>query len=298
MGDYLNHLMGRVSGVQAAVRPRLPSWFEPPRGLAATRLSYIFPPQRAEREETQRLEEFSSTIAAPIPRLPARQERSATVTPAIILRDPAHGPLKSDPQPLSAQPGTERPPIVYTKHVRESVRHDAKEDREERDDVNKQQLRSAAQSMQPRNMEEAELFPPRTGIKKPIVRRPDKDSDTAQRDTLVPAPQRRRMETARETIPALEQRTTETPLAQAAPVRPAESMQNVRNLSSVRAFRQAPVVVRTEPLEDSAPSVQVVIGRVIVQAIAPPPPPVPQAPRAQAPRLSLEEYLRQREGRP
>jgi len=50
-----------------------------------------------------------------------------------------------------------------------------------------------------------------------------------------------------------------------------------------------------EPAVRSAPSVQVTIGRLIVEAVAPPAAAAPHpAPRPHAPRLSLDDYLRQR----
>lgn len=295
MGDYLNHLTGRVSGVQAAVRPRLPSWFEPPRGLAATRLSYIFPARRAEREEAAPIEDFSSTIAASTPQVPAKEEKPATVTPAIIFSQHDQRPHKPDPQPASLQPATESPRTVRTRHIPEPAREEKKE-REERDDGAKQSLRAAAQGLRPSSSEEADSVRLRPEIKKPITRRPDRDANATQQETLSPAPQRRRVESAKEIVPAAHKHTIEKVLAQPAPVRPAENIQNVSNLSPVRAARQTPAITRAEPLQDSSPAVQVVIGRVIVQAIAPPPAPVLQAPRQQVPRLSLEEYLKQREG--
>lgn len=56
---------------------------------------------------------------------------------------------------------------------------------------------------------------------------------------------------------------------------------------------------RTSPLVDATPhqppAVQVTIGRLIVEAVLPAPPSLPlQAARAPAPRLSLDDYLRQR----
>ena len=56
--------------------------------------------------------------------------------------------------------------------------------------------------------------------------------------------------------------------------------------------------VRREPVPPARPTVQVTIGRIEVRAVQPPPaPPVPRAPVG--PRISLDEYLRERnEGRP
>ena len=53
--------------------------------------------------------------------------------------------------------------------------------------------------------------------------------------------------------------------------------------------------VLAEPGVRQPPSVQVTIGRLIVEAVSPTPAAAPQpAPRPQAPRLSLDDYLRQR----
>lgn len=61
---------------------------------------------------------------------------------------------------------------------------------------------------------------------------------------------------------------------------------------------EVPAAVASEPSADAPPTVQIVIGRVSVQALAPRAPEPRAARVAPAPRLSLEEYLRQREGRP
>jgi hypothetical protein len=62
------------------------------------------------------------------------------------------------------------------------------------------------------------------------------------------------------------------------------------DLRTVRRFPAAP-----EPEAHEPPSVQVTIGRLIVEAVAPVPVAAPlPAPRQSAPRLSLDDYLRQR----
>ncbi len=299
MGDYLNQLTSRVSGTQAAVRPRLPSLFEPPRGLAATRVSSLFPAQPQPREEAPLVEDLStrSTLSDQRPQIRAAYEKPASASRLITLSQHEPKPDKPAlPHPAFVPSAMERPPIVRARPTRESLRHEERTERGERDDAAREPLRPATPSLPLNNSEEPNSVA-RRETNKLVVRRPDPEVTGRETLSLSSAPQRRRTEAAREFTPAQQQHATEKPLTPPAPARPAEGVHAVTNFNPARAARETPVIARTEPLEDSSPSVQVVIGRVIVQAIAPPPALAPPAPRPQTPRLSLEEYLKQREGR-
>ena len=254
------------------------------------RIASMSPAPRPQHEEAPPVEDFSTTSAPPIPhtQIFAAHEKPASVKPPVILQQ--HMP-KPDPQPALAQPAAERPPLARTKPARESLRQEEKAARGERNDATKEPLRPATQGLQPNSSQEPDSLP-LPAARKPVARRPD--LNVTERETPAPSPQSRRVETAKETATTAQQRTTEK--AQPVPIRP-EGIQAVANPSPTRTIPQTPVIARTEPLEDSSPSVHVVIGRVIVQAIAPPPVLAPPAPRPQTPRLSLEEYLKQREGR-
>jgi hypothetical protein len=72
----------------------------------------------------------------------------------------------------------------------------------------------------------------------------------------------------------------------------------------VTVYREAPQAIVadrrvTVPASSSSPStIRVSIGRIEVKAMMPPaPPPASPKPGRPAPRLSLEEYLKQRNGR-
>src|SRR5579864_5054084 len=117
MGDYLNHLTARVSGIQAAVRPRLPSLFEPPQGLTSSRISSMFPARRAEHEEaSETVEKVSTALTAPVaePQIPAvREKPTTTELPVIRMR---HDEGKES-RPASAQPPPEHRLVVHTKRA-------------------------------------------------------------------------------------------------------------------------------------------------------------------------------------
>ena len=253
----------------------------------------MFPARRPEHEEAPEAVEKSSTVLkAPTagPQIPIVHEKPTTVTP-VIRMEHNEG---TEPQPASAQPPLERTLVVRTRHAIEPLTREEKKERSESEDRALKHVRHATQVPRTDTGEEGDSLPLSRKRNKLTVRQ--SDSDTGEPETPSPAPQRRRAEPLKETLRLREQRALGSPAAPPNSIRPLASI-NVPPLNPLQAVRQPPMVPRAEPAEDTSASVQVVIGRVIVQAIVPPSAPAPQAPRAQAPRLSLEEYLRQREGR-
>jgi hypothetical protein len=291
MGNYLNRLTARVSGTQKAVRPQLPSLFEPPTGLKSARIASMFAARRERpEEESPAVENTPRTVVTgrSAPQAPPAQEKPAL--PALPVTFKEHSE-KVEPQPAVTQPSMQSRPMVRTRQVIEPVLREEK--RESRESESRLQATQHATEFPAWQKEEAAPAPLTHEQKQPAVLRAK--TGMTEPSLLLPSSWQRVAEMAREALRLPEERAVENPATPPITALPSPST-HVPAIAPVQPNRQ-PVIPRIEAREDTAPSVQVVIGRVTVQAIAPPPSPAAPAPRPHVPRLSLEEYLRQREGR-
>jgi hypothetical protein len=287
MGDYLTNLTARVSGVQPAVRPRLPSLFEPPTSLPTPRLASLVSHPHRDRKDLQTETEEVEVPAPPSlgpaappshaqrirraePAQPSTDTRVAAISPKDAppaLHPKPHVPAVADstvsevaPQATVAHPPNPAVPVVSPHLLRSADRSFPS---------STVQSRSPSEHDEPRVAAETG-----TQSKSPLVH--ESRPMEARVDHEVRAEDRR--------PPTLTQSSRVAPVTEP-PAPPANSLQ------------PKPPVFFTQAAETSAPSVQVVIGRVTVQAVTPSAPPNPAPPRAPAPRLSLEDYLKQREAR-
>jgi hypothetical protein len=285
MGDYLNHVAARVSGLPAAVRPRLPSLFEPPKPLASTRLSSVFNARRdgegfhsVTEEVDAAVPAASSASAATAPRVhrvrpaPPPPQPTEAIDDRVSLHEPSAAPT---PRPVTRRVAESSAPQAHQEFSEPSHAHTitpvviprpaGHEDRpaaprHRNASIETSEVRALGQAAPPHSLSPRFDSAP---SEPPLVR------EVHAIDRLAPAPAQP---------------------GRAAPVVPAP-------VQYASAPKPAPPVFFNEAVENAAPSVQVVIGRVTVQAVTPPPHVAPAPPRPRAPRLSLEDYLKQREAR-
>jgi hypothetical protein len=276
VAGYLSHLVGRLSGAKPALRPRIASIFEPVSGATLA----VAPDREGLRVVEQ--ERIVSQPPAPLPPM-ARVEAEPRLTPRAdsltATPDPrpalsssrradsfqeveATGRAAVPPRPRSELRAELRTPpevpLPLTDHVpvRPEV-HSAEP---------KQESHPATPQPAPRTLhsEVEQTRSSRTELPDALIVRADREEPRVDRGQPEPA----------QVPPALQA----LPLA----VQP-----------EVRAMERFPALA--EPGARQAPSVQVTIGRLIVEAVSPATAAAPQpAPRPNAPRLSLDDYLRQR----
>jgi hypothetical protein len=285
MGDYLNNVAARVSGTRTAVRPRLPSLFEPSPALASSRLSSLVNLHRegdrlhSVAEEVEVPAPPPSTRPASTPRFHQVREAAQPVPAAEPHDDPA------SPQSLPAETGSQ--PIV--RRVSEASISAPQLPAEISASSVTHTVAPAASHQTQRSAERPSR--PVEAIQTRIADRKEPPRDLPERLSPVPAEPLplREIHTVERTIPVPAQTSRASTPVISAPLR--QSNPPGPAASTTPAFF-------TDHVENAAPTVQVVIGRVTVQAVAPQPHAAPAPPRQQKPRLSLEDYLKQREARP
>lgn len=276
MPRYLSHLAARALGVKPAVRPRLPSLFEPAPGTSTLAEPESSVPRVVEQERLAPQPPPAATTAPAtrIDLVPAPQPR------AVVAHSRQTSPEKLDvitvePEPQKLAAPTLRKPLQPVDLVAESP-----------------QARSVSPVVVRPELRALEV----TETSKPIHRDPAPPSlhseSKPQRLASIelPLPLKPRPQPDEFRIEPVHR------IAESAPVTapPARSLTPL--LPAQPELRPAQ---RTPAVDDSAPqdspSVQVTIGRLIVEAVAPAPTPAAMpAPRALVPRLSLDDYLRQR----
>jgi len=277
---YLSHLAARVSGAKPAVRPRLPSIFEATPGAA---LPVVPDPVglRVVEQETIAPQPVSRPSVAPT----LGEAQATPVQPRSTPSQPHPAPLAPrrdesleevdalDRSTRSAQtPRQTLQPPIETLSVRDAPLslHERVVARIEPRTVDSLQERQQPAPVPRPRTPQYEPEPPRV----------------SRADAHQPLPLR-----AEHEAPRPERRQPEFEPALTAPVRtltaPFVLQPEFRPVERFPAF--------PESREPQAPSVQVTIGRLIVEAVSPVPAAAPlPAPRPHAPRLSLDDYLRQR----
>jgi hypothetical protein len=289
MGDYLNNVAARVSSRAPAVRPRLPSLFEPPAAHASTRISALLSRAHREREDLRGVAEeteapapaAAATLASSVPAPPVRRLRE--MTPSQLSNEIRYAPgdrpdasIEASPQPSAAK----------------SIHFLASKPLQEPREITPSNAGDPAVIVRPEPQgDHRQTAPPERNTVREIIQ----EAHREQPGPLVTPPT---IEPTRaETVVVREFQTVER-ITPATSTQPNQiTPQTISGLAQhITAPRPSPPPFVSEPAEP-APSVQVVIGCVTVQAVTPPAQPKPAPPRAQSPRLSLEEYLKQREAR-
>jgi hypothetical protein len=275
MKDYLGRAAERATQARPEVRPAVPSFFDSEKNLPTLVLDAETPNENFESENRRKRDpQATRDEVAPV------EERIAAVQ---ALRTKA-----SDSAP---EPNTE---IVTAQNVRsldatvvtpESLRPEAKE------------IRSAEISLRnPKgplaSAEQIETVPDQAPA-------PVQGSSAVPRIGTLPA-ESRLAKTSLSADPSMEQ-----------PSAPAENEAAAQTTAPSTAIRalvsaprknatkgRAPIQTKSFPGNDSgsARTIRVTIGRIEVRAIQPPPERAPPRPVRAAPKMSLDEYLRSRNG--
>ena len=280
MSDYFEILASRIAGAPEALRPVLPSRFEP--------VETTFGKADEGDEGDPRLVVLEVQRDAPLPTPPlrsqAKDEHFEREAPAPVQqRAPAVQPPPASPPPQP--PGRKLPePAIAASESHEQPSGPS-------EPVNAQQLSPVIAPAPPPRPPTLDLTPP-----SPAEPEPESGRRSLSRPTLLPHEpepplfqRKARLRDRRaedESSPTRDRRPNPTalPIDQAPP-------------------RPEPPPNRGEPLHATAapaaalPPIQITIGRIEVEAMLPPAPTAaPAVRRAAVPRLSLDEYLARRNG--
>jgi hypothetical protein len=274
---YLSHLAARSFGSKPAVRPRLPALFEAAPGT----------PSLGEAESTGLLV-VEREVPAPSPSSVMRTTAPAQAEPQANAAYPhaAWAPPQQPPAPASSRQGAAAVEVWETP------------------------------APPPRPSESRPQVPVEEQPRAPqrVVVRPEIHSAEPAQVKLQPVPRIAPPATPREAEPqpVVSQQMARHPGVRAeredAPIDPFHSVREpapsaaqplvpMTALPWLRSETQAAQrnMLSAEPAQQEAPSVQVTIGRLIVEAAMPAHAAAPMpSPRTTGPRLSLDDYLRQR----
>jgi hypothetical protein len=290
---HLNHIVARLRSTEGGVRPRLPSLFERPRALGSERLESMFRMRSPKHDEEREKPARATQATEPASRAEAAKSPIATGPRRLEGMEPQRDTAEGTPAP------------VPTRTSLDAKQHDTPQ--------SAVAVRVLPVEPASRKTDESAVREPAARL--PVNARPGESSTTARamegaQEPRGPQGIKLMREAATDLLSSVRTRRSEGTFEAAQPT------ENVRVITQVpapapgrtdRTAVQLPVVqqaaprgstgLRAEAAELSRPIVEVMIGRVIVQAIVPAPAPATPAPRPSAPRLSLEDYLRQREGR-
>lgn len=269
MGDYLRTVAAKALG-EAIVRPRVPSLFEPPAGSLSARLMSV-PLKRAEEIIRPEIEPFQPPAVITQKREPEKQQEGRGSADA--------GPV---PRPQAIRSIRDLPAA------------------------------STAQSMPRMNPHESRQVTPAAEIADrrvplpdpPALRRPPQGHDARvdsgparpQKATEQPPPTMRRIFQPRPEKPDTPVHRREAP-ATVAPDRAPDPIRHAVPTPALTANHAAAVRTKEAQLDrapDAGPSIEVVIGRVTVNAVMTPAAPARVAAAPPPPLLSLDQYLKQR----
>jgi len=290
---YLSHIAAKVAGTRPAVRPRVPSLFEPVKGAQFLNVPNIATERRdsASAQEPGQLEQdrFVDALSHATERTPQEVGQRPQANKAdVTLKDAEHSGA-----------------VVQRNELRRI------EDRSQPVKAGTTQ----AEIEPALGVQRAETAAHREAVKPPVVplsRQRETDEQPPERiEVRAPRSENR---TTRVEVERVERETVRTVHGRDESerdkehVRPAigrdssrrepapEFVSRIAHVSQqVASERRTPV---REIVNEAPAPVQVTIGRLIVEAVMPPsapaPPPIRHAP---GPRLSLDDYLRQRGGR-
>lgn len=277
MPGYLSHLALRVSGARQAVRPRIPSLFESLPGSGS-----------ASEPEAGGLRMVDQERAAPPPPAPAlRSETQNRSSPQPNLREAAVA--APEPQPAQHEPPDRQAAAIVPAEVTISA------------------PRRAERIFEVVAEEAPMLAPPRHVVNRPEVRSVPPAEETRQAESHASAPPREAEPPRGLRAETQERPSVRTQPKEASAEAPRAVPKAVPDVSvpAIRAALQPPSQAEVRPVprhlaevvpgSHEEPSVQVTIGRLIVEAVMPAPAaPLAPRPRATGPRLSLDDYLSQR----
>ncbi len=265
MSDYLNLLAARLSGAALTIQPRLPARFEPP--ARPLNLEGALPDLFAQPGKNE--EQVKEAASTPI-RLPVQPSAPALLDQTPLAQKPERPPSRVEPasQPAARPlPGPAEPEV--TARPAEKIKSEPVRP------VSRPTEAPAPETRRP------EATPVRQAIEVQVSRA---SLSLAPLPAILPVDQ----------LEAAAQQPLKNPVAPL--VQPA-SLQLPRLQPAVSLPMQAapPVSAHPETPAGHATTIQVTIGRIEVHAAPPPAIAGPRKSRS-APVMSLEEYLKQRNG--
>ena len=273
MGDYLKLVADRSQGKPAAVQPRVPSLFEPPPAAVSARLrpfqtfTYKSGPDRPAEYSGPRVPMTAQAEASPVTRN-RREEPSSAAEITNQSKRPS-GKVENEPSPAEIRRPIAQPlDTAITREVERVITR-------AQEPVSLQSRPKAAGQLE----------------------------DDAGENAGRPVSQSRRQKASQQEKPVnQEERFNVSSRKLEKPVQPKQEIihrpapQPVAPLA-LNQQAQRSVSLVAEPIEDSRPVINVVIGRVSVNAVTERAPLPVRVPQPSAPTLSLDQYLKQREGR-
>jgi|GEM_PF-3501560 len=275
MGDYLKLVADRSQGKPVAVQPRVPSLFEPPPAAVSARLrpfqtfTYKSGPDRPAEYLGPRVPMTAEAQAEASPVTGNRREEPSSA--AEITNQSKRPSVKVDNEPSPAEirrPIAQPLDTAITREVERVITR-------AQEPVSLQSRPKAAGQLE----------------------------DDAGENAGRPVSQSKRQKASQQEKPVnQEERFNVSSRKLEKPVQPKQEFihrpapQPVAPLA-LNQQAQRSVSLVAEPIEDSRPVINVVIGRVSVNAVTERAPLPVRVPQPSAPTLSLDQYLKQREGR-
>jgi hypothetical protein len=273
MSDYIGNLIARTVSPAAAVRPQLPSLFEPAPAVREAKSEPEFEHENFVEQPpvTRPSEKLAATpLSIPTPRRSVLREAEQTVPDISRARKILETSQKSEPARLPIS-------IRYQSTSREPSRiffprGDGKPSPEPEAPVQPRIFRRAA----------------------PTLRKDKRSNSTRRRADVIKSPRRDVIASASHEVGAREETRRSEPAVASKPV----VVPELRKHELLKWSGVQPVVptVRSlppiRPLPPASPTINVTIGRVEIRAVQPPA--RQQAKPKPATVLSLEDYLRQR----
>jgi hypothetical protein len=250
MSDYLGNLVARTFSPAVAVRPQLPSLFEPPPAIPKTTSGPEF--EQESFVEQPPLNEPSGKLAPTPLSIPTPRQS--------VVREPEQSVPEISPAEKILEAGKESRLIPQPTSMHEAV--------------------------QPRSF-------PRVA---PTLHGDGRSNSTRSRSEATESALRDAIMSASHEVSAREEAgPSQLPVALGPVVVPESLKPKLANRSRLQAI--VPMIRSSRPIASAsakaAPTISVTIGRVEVRAVMPPMA-VPKPASRSAPKLSLEEYLKQR----
>lgn len=285
VGDYLKIAADRVRGRTApAIQPRIPSLFEPPTAALSARFTR-FPatPSTSEQQPSVASEHSVEPAQTQVPEtqksLPTTQRTSREDLPSIELAQDDHldnRETAQPPTPRSPRPKADslQPTIGSFEQHEESITPAIP--------LPTQIIRSVA-------AQNKEAQPP-TRVEPTPVNNPVPAPRSETKQEIHSRTIERQIE--RSVVKEVMERVRRVQTAQA-PIRPANTA--VGPIRAVQGFHETGFL-SNDPVDDSRPVINVVIGRVSVNAVTERPSAAAKPKQPAGPILSLDRYLEQRKG--
>jgi len=294
MSDYLSRVAERASGAPAAVRPLLPSLFDPETAfgnLAPEFAETTAAAPEAPAPRDPRPKQLQDDISLVHKRLAARKTlppKSAKASPRQDEGDASEISVRSisasDVEPKPVGKKSRAPQVSFeTEHVppKTPLREEPKSSHDE-----------PSRRRAPVVPARTETFPA-----KPDLERIAADADVPQQRPRTETVSKPMLEPMKARAPASTKARTEKPATVPDHEQPAApALIPMARQRSSRPSGPAREILALAKESSAARTIRVTIGRIEVRAVQPAPAPAPRRPVRPAPKMSLDDYLRSRNG--